>query len=177
MVDLLTRAANLLVFFARVNLCGLCLLIFIVILVFFSCFPPPFLLKQLWAFISLEPPRAFVVLQAFPEFEESTFLLAGATFICILGLEVLFFNNGILFLFQPPSRLLRTCFKHHYGPPLDARASGGFRRRASWKWWWCFAACTWILVRSRFCDAWRCFHVSSHLDLVCNRLLFRGAFL
>ena len=102
MVDLLTCAADLLVFFARVNLCGLCLLIFIVILVFFSCFPPPFLLKQLWAFISLEPPRAFVVLQAFPEFEESTFLLAGATFICILGLEVLFFNNGILFLFQPP---------------------------------------------------------------------------
>jgi len=116
MVDLLTRAADLLVFFARVNLCGLCLLIFIVILVFFSCFPPPFLLKQLWAFISLDPPGAFVVLQAFPEFEESTFLLAGATFICILGLEVLFFNNGILFLFQPPSRLLRTCFKHHYGP-------------------------------------------------------------
>ena len=116
MVDLLTRAANLLVFFARVNLCGLCLLIFIVILVCFSYFPPPFLLKQLWAFISLEPPRAFVVLQAFPEFEESTFLLAGATFICILGLGVLFFNNGILFLFQPPSRLLRTCFKHHYGP-------------------------------------------------------------
>ena len=116
MVDLLTRAANLLVFFARVNLCGLCLLIFIVILVCFSCFPPPFLLKQLWAFISLEPPGAFVVLQAFPEFEESTFLLAGATFICILGLEVLFFNNEILFLFQPPSRLLRTCFKHHYGP-------------------------------------------------------------
>ena len=102
MVDLLTRAADLLVFFARVNLCGLCLLIFIVILVFFSYFPPPFLLKQLWAFISLEPPGAFVVLQAFPEFEESTFLLAGATFICILGLEVLFFNNGILFLFQPP---------------------------------------------------------------------------
>jgi len=116
MVDLLTRAANLLVFFARVNLCGLCLLIFIVILVFFSCFPPPFLLKQLWAFISLEPPGAFVVLQAFPEFEESTFLLAGATFICITGLEVLFFNNGILFLSQPPSRLLRTCSKHHYGP-------------------------------------------------------------
>jgi len=116
MVDLLTRAANLLVFFARVNLCGLCLLIFIVILVCFSYFPPPFLLKQFWAFISLEPPRAFVVLQAFPEFEESTFLLAGATFICILGLEVLFFNNGILFLFQPPSRLLRTCSKHHYGP-------------------------------------------------------------
>ena len=116
MVDLLTRAADLLVFFARVNLCGLCLLIFIVILVFFSCFPPPFLLKQLWAFISLEPPRAFVVLQAFPEFEEYTFLLAGATFICILGLEVLFFNNGILFLFQPPSRHLRTCSKHHYGP-------------------------------------------------------------
>ena len=56
------------------------------------------------------------MLQAFPEFEESTFLLAGATFICITGLEVLFFNNGILFLSHPPSRLLRTCSKHHYMP-------------------------------------------------------------
>ena len=56
------------------------------------------------------------MLQAFPEFEESTFLIASATFICILGLEVLVFNNGILFLFQPPSRLLPTCSKHHYGP-------------------------------------------------------------
>ena len=73
MVDLLTRAANLLVFFARVNLCGLCLLIFIVILVCFSCFLPPFLLKQLWAFISLEPLEPLLCCKPSPNLRSPLF--------------------------------------------------------------------------------------------------------
>ena len=56
MVDLLTRAANLLVFFARVNLCGLCLLIFIVILVCFSCFPATFSIEAALSFYLSRTP-------------------------------------------------------------------------------------------------------------------------
>jgi hypothetical protein len=57
---------------------------------------------------------------------------------------------------------------------LDAGAFGGLHRRASRWWQWCFAACTWIHLRSRLCDAWRCSRVSDCLDLVFNWLLFWG---
>lgn len=66
-LDLFAWAADLLIFFVGVNLCGFCLLIFVVILVCFFSSPPPFLLKHLWASFSPCPYGfpSFVVLQAF----------------------------------------------------------------------------------------------------------------
>ena len=109
MVDLLTRAVDLLVFFARVNLCSLCLLIFIVILVFFRCFLPPFLLKQLWAFFSLGScgPLSFVAFQNFPWIWGFYFLHVGISFLYALRSPVLVFINEVFFLFKLLGRLLR----------------------------------------------------------------------
>ena len=84
-VDLLARAADLLMFITLVNWWGRCLLIFVVILVCFNSSFAAFSIRYLWAFSSGPlGSLSFVVLQAFHRIRRLCF----AAFICILRSKV-----------------------------------------------------------------------------------------
>ena len=158
-------------FVLRVNLSGLCLLIF---------FSSSLLLispRYLFYWSSFElffypgscGPLLFVALQNFPWIWGFCFLHVGIAFLCVLGSPVLVFINEVFFLFKLLGRLLRPI------APSIIMSSFGL-----WCLWWlsslsfmrwrlCFVARSWIPLGSRFYCEWRCSCVSSRrLGLVHN---------